>query len=496
MSMKGLGGLPPRRPDQQSVPPATTVAPGSTTVIRARVVIITGGPGSGVFEYSPSPAFGNLSGTTTAAPGTDQYGNAYLAGTSSYLNVPGGSFAISVNDAAVTMYAAPGPQGPWTATGSMTSNQAQFGINGISLGPAVDIQQTLILTPSGDSTGITDQANIQGAYQFVQEVVLTPGRYFIATPITLPSGARLSGGKGNKHVSGGVQIICTAGFTGTAAIVMLGSTSQEQQVDNLTIDGSAMPAGTAIGIAGAGISNYVQLDRLLIIGQGFSNGIRPASGANQASGWRCSNITVNGTSATGILLANCPDHNWLTSQAIGCGDKGWSLNNCQNSRITSCQADFNSTYGFFIQGAWASGNGSGALQLSNCSTDRNQQFGTFITATGNSPIILSGHVSRRDGSSSVSSGYSGICVSNATCPVTIGDWACYPGVDDNGGGLGTPQYGLNLLGVNTLVMVSNAMLQAITAGINGSSGASYRNVWTRTGPTTGPTAPALTPDTA
>jgi hypothetical protein len=77
---KGVGGLPKRRVDQQPVPPPTAVSPGSSNIIRASVVIITGGKGSGLFVYSPSPGTGNLVASITGASGTDQYGNAYGAG--------------------------------------------------------------------------------------------------------------------------------------------------------------------------------------------------------------------------------------------------------------------------------------------------------------------------------------------------------------------------------------------------------------------------------
>jgi hypothetical protein len=76
----GLGGLPKRRPDQQPVPPPTAVSPGSSNIIRASIVIITGGAGSGLFVYSPSPGAGNLVASITGASGTDTYGNAYGAG--------------------------------------------------------------------------------------------------------------------------------------------------------------------------------------------------------------------------------------------------------------------------------------------------------------------------------------------------------------------------------------------------------------------------------
>ena len=71
--------------------------------------------GSDAFFYDPSPGFGNLAQSITAADGTDQYGNAYIAGTSTYAD--NGSFwsAVVIADGVVTWYEASGPGGPWTS---------------------------------------------------------------------------------------------------------------------------------------------------------------------------------------------------------------------------------------------------------------------------------------------------------------------------------------------------------------------------------------------
>jgi hypothetical protein len=94
MVTAGLGGLPDLRVDQQSQAPQTAVSPGSGNVVRARLVIIFGLTG-GLFVYSGTPAFGNLIFSIAAVAGTDQFGNSYLAGETSYstsgiLNINGG----------------------------------------------------------------------------------------------------------------------------------------------------------------------------------------------------------------------------------------------------------------------------------------------------------------------------------------------------------------------------------------------------------------------
>lgn len=82
-----------------------------------QVLIITGSTGSGVFVYSPSPAFGKLVASVTAGTGTDIYGNAYLAGVTAY--APSIATAVSLSTGAVAFFGAPSEAGPWTAGGTI-----------------------------------------------------------------------------------------------------------------------------------------------------------------------------------------------------------------------------------------------------------------------------------------------------------------------------------------------------------------------------------------
>lgn len=104
MTLPGLGGLVPRRPDQPYNPGLATVAPGATNVVRARLVIVSGSGFFGIFLYSPAPGTGNLVGSWTTAAGTDTYGNAYPAG----LSVTQGAISgVAVNATQETLN--PGP---------------------------------------------------------------------------------------------------------------------------------------------------------------------------------------------------------------------------------------------------------------------------------------------------------------------------------------------------------------------------------------------------
>ena len=80
---KGVGGLPPRRVDQVPVPPPAAVSPGSSNVVRARLVIVSGAD-DGVFVYDGTPAANNLIASIAAEAGTDSFGNDYPAGIAAY----------------------------------------------------------------------------------------------------------------------------------------------------------------------------------------------------------------------------------------------------------------------------------------------------------------------------------------------------------------------------------------------------------------------------
>lgn len=83
----GLGGLAPMRIDQQHDPSPPALPTGAQAVFRGRLVVISGTSSNGtvgLFVYSGTPANGNLVASIASTAGTDQFGNAYLAGITSY----------------------------------------------------------------------------------------------------------------------------------------------------------------------------------------------------------------------------------------------------------------------------------------------------------------------------------------------------------------------------------------------------------------------------
>jgi hypothetical protein len=101
---------------------------------------------AGSFYYSGAPALGNLISSVAAADGTDAQGNAYLAGTVSYL--PGGTYsAVAITGGAVAWFTSPGAAGPWTEVGVMeialtSGNPLVFSFN--SLGGNINMPQNAV----------------------------------------------------------------------------------------------------------------------------------------------------------------------------------------------------------------------------------------------------------------------------------------------------------------------------------------------------------------
>ena len=68
---------------------------------------------NGAFFYSGTPAAGNLIQSITNNTGTDPFGNAYLAGTTTYTTI-GTVFAVNLNQNAINWYTATTEAGPYT----------------------------------------------------------------------------------------------------------------------------------------------------------------------------------------------------------------------------------------------------------------------------------------------------------------------------------------------------------------------------------------------
>ncbi|HWN00265.1 MAG TPA: hypothetical protein VNO54_24720 [Streptosporangiaceae bacterium] len=236
------GGNPPMRPDQlaaaQTRSRAGTGPAPSQDIVVARRVIVTG-PDDGVFVYIGTPGPGTLIESVAANPGTDPYGNAYLAGFASYPVGIGPVIAAELTAGALQFLMAATPAGPYTLEAQISPS-----LNGLqylfphSAGLAV-------IAPSGDATGVTDASNISTAVANGISVLLTPGAFYVAAnSVVLDTGQYLAGSGYHSTFVNGVgtgvvfQQTHTGAYNATVAGGSIGGPS------GLTVDVSAMGAGS------------------------------------------------------------------------------------------------------------------------------------------------------------------------------------------------------------------------------------------------------------
>jgi hypothetical protein len=362
---------------------------------------------------------------------------------------------------------------------------------------AAALTGTVTIKPSKDKSGATDAANINKALSTSLAVYLSPGAYYIDASLTPSSRTSLFGLGTSPPLPSGtpggavINVVTSTAkpFSGSAAIDL--GEAQEVAIRDLTIDGATGPSGLD-GILLSGATADVRLEDLLI--QSVT-GVGVASSATGGNTVHAKNVTVHQAGGSGF---NCQttDSTWTDCLALGCGAQGFFISEgSENSKWTGCRAEWSTDNGFYITGGWSTGNGSGGIEIANCSTDRNGQNGLSVNASpGNSPVTVSNMMLRRDGSSSASSGYAGVLISASALPVVLSGITCFPGVNDDGTGNDSPEYGLTVAGKPAYVGISNAFLHAVTAGTNNMTTANncnWRAVVTRTGGTD--TTAAVTP---
>lgn len=311
-------------------------------------------------------------------------------------------------------------------------------------------------------------------------VYFPAGRYKVSATLDLPAGITLQGTHSNLMIGPGMTeadypcwIEAAAPFTGSCILQIIGdddgthpAINGEQRLFNLMIDGSQI-TGSVDGLFARGnVQNVVMRD--FCIRRMPNNGI--ATGQNTAGirpySWRLHSVMINRCTSNGILFTGNTDLTLDDVQVLGCQAQGISLTNCTNAQLIACRVEWCGSHGYRITGAWGNWAGSGGMQMTGCSTDRCGQHGVFIDATGNTPILIAGLQTRRDGRNGGSGGgsYAGLAIVGATVPVTVTGINCYPGVDDGGGSTNSPQYGVRVSGATT-VQLDSAYLHAATAGL-------------------------------
>ncbi|WP_309049289.1 glycosyl hydrolase family 28-related protein [Streptomyces sp.] len=334
-------------------------------------------------------------------------------------------------------------------------------------------------------------------------VYLPAGAYRTSAPLTIPPAVTLMGTHSNlMAVTGLTDPPCyikpLPSFTGDAVIEFLdqidggySTISAEHRILSVMIDGQDLTGPGVDGIRAAGNIQNVSM-RDVTVRRVTGAGVHTEANAGSFPySWRLHRVMVDNCGWHGFALEVMTDISLIDCQAIGNGANGFEIANAANSHAIGCRAEWNTGNGFHLTGNWATGTGSGGMLLGDCSTDRNGQHGVLVDATGNPPIQIENLHTRRDGRNNNlgGGGYAGLACTGATVPVLVGNVTCYPGVDDDGTGANSPQYGVRFTGC-TYVSVSSGFLHADTAGwSDGGGNAVLRrgpNIGERTGTTAAP----------
>jgi Pectate lyase superfamily protein len=364
-----------------------------------------------------------------------------------------------------------------------------------------------------------DQPNIQAALNLAQPsggtVHLPPGNYAIGSPLILPPGVLLRGWRGVRTELGGSgagpisTLVVLAGFTSlsSGAIQIIDKELGGYSVDNstcqirdLNIDLSGKTSGVVDGILVNGKCDGILIENVSIYkppnsGVRFLQYQRIDTNFYKSINVVLSRVVVHTSGSIGFSFAGNTDCEISNCYSLGAGDDGFQFStSCANTRLVGCRSEGSANHGYHVTGAWNTGTGSGGMTLAACSTDRSTKNGILVDATGNSPILIVGPQLRRDGRNGGGGGggYAGIAVAAATVPVEVVTPTVFPGVEDNGTGTNSPQYGISITSTSTFVAVNGGgLLHANTAAWNddGTSTVSRgAGIAERTGSTSAPTA--------
>jgi hypothetical protein len=369
---------------------------------------------------------------------------------------------------------------------------------GASSGPT----GTTVIEPSGDTTGATDTANINGALTRQgagATILLDGGIFYINQPIVVPPFETLQGAPSSGligTISCGTVLEPVAAFSAgpwpvAAAILLVdqatggySTVSQEQHVLNIMIQGTSLPATSNVqGIclyAGTAEIGRLSFQNVLIramTGWGFY--VPKAVGQVRAFNVSVRDCGANSGAAAGGFLVHCSDSEWLYCSSYSNHGDAWQILNSFDSLFNQCHAEHSAIgYGFNYRATYNNSvPDAGGITFEGCTVDAGVQHGFFITSSGPArpPVNVIGGFVRRCGTSSVSAQYAGYCVHGYLGPVNFVGCQTYPGLPDGGIGNNTPEYGMAFIGNGartTNITVTGGIYIGAAAGIfnDGSAG--------------------------
>lgn len=313
-------------------------------------------------------------------------------------------------------------------------------------------------------------------------VYLPAGVFRTSAPIQIPPYVTLRGthGGGEAQSTSSPTPACIkplSTFTGVAAIQILdqqlggySTLASEVKIENVTVDGSAVPAGTAVdGIRATGQIQHlqirdVQLRRMTGKGINTTFNLSAPPGPQAPFCLHVERVSVLWAASHGVVCNNSTDSTFYDVYVLGCSGYGWFISGADNSMWMACRAEWSSLDGFNLAG------GNGAQAFIGCATDRNGQHGISVPASSDTgTILLSGCHLKRDGKNSTVAGYAGLKVSGSSRKVIADNLLTTTGADDDSTGNVTPQYGVSAA-TSSYVTVASGILTGVTAGWNDGGG--------------------------
>lgn len=331
-------------------------------------------------------------------------------------------------------------------------------------------------------------------------------RYALASPLAIPPYVVLEGPSHDRDSVGDAvpALVALAGFSGSAVITMADQATggyatahRAACLRNVNIDGVNLTSETVSGIRATGFVHGTVLQNVSIRAMTNHSIDQVSNGSGSPYSWYLENVQIAGSgSATtwdGIRLIST-DNVLYRCRTEGVRGYGFYLQGGANNLLVGCRAEWSAKSGYYITGSWGTAQGSGGLIMSGCSTDRSSEYGVLIDSTGNAPILISGLMARRDGRNGFpgtgGGSFAALRGTGSTTPIIVTGMTCYPGVNDDGTGVNSPERGVSFVSC-TYVSVEASYLHADVTPFHDGGGntALYRGVavGTATGTTAAPT---------
>jgi hypothetical protein len=341
-----------------------------------------------------------------------------------------------------------------------------------------------VLSYGADPTGVRDSTAAMTAALTAAPlggtVYLPTGIYTTSAPLVVPPYVAIQGDPATSQVPwvhAGSVIKPAASFSAGSypvpAVILLLSqaaggyplASEEQKFRNIMISGEDLPAGVH-GIGCYGNVRRVQL-RDILISRVTGNGIHQQSdpSGNQPDAWTAIHVFSRYNGGCGYFLRSA-DSNWTKCLSTNSGAEGWLINTTSNSLYIGCRSEHSGTVGYRYQCA-NNGQASGSVAFVGCSTDQSTTHGIELDGPRGVPVLLSGCYLRRDGANNDAGGggFAGVFANGYPGSVIMTGCAVFPGVDDNGAGTNSPQFGLKMTG-STYVQVSGCRFHAASTPVS------------------------------